>query len=134
MFFNAFQIQGVDLAMADLFEEHVGFVYGVMNGVGALAGAGAPLMVGSLTSHAGCTEASDDVPPTAGCDAAWAVVFYIGATFYFAGGLAFVALGGCDKRYRTAPSGAKEKREAACSPLLGKDGNGYADGDDTMIA
>lgn len=94
-----FQISGSDLALSDLFAEHFGLVYGVMNGVGSLAGAAAPLVIGLLTSKAGCVENSNHPHETERCDQAWYTVFYLSAGLYVGAGLIFTLVGSCDPGY-----------------------------------
>ena len=71
-----------------------------MNGIGSLAGAAAPLVIGQLTSSAGCVEQSDHPHQTEKCDGAWATVFYLAAALYAFGGVAFMLVGSCDPGYR----------------------------------
>ena len=81
-----------------------------MNGIGSLAGAAAPLVIGQLTSSAGCVEKSDHPHETERCDEAWATVFYLAAALYALGGVTFVLVGSCDPGYRA------DKRDPARAP------------------
>ena len=89
----------------------VGFVFGLMNGLGSLAGAAAPLVVGQLTSSAGCTETNSDEPPTAECSKAWKTVFYLSASIWLFGGLQYLVVGGWDPAYRKADASNKRFKD-----------------------
>ena len=120
MFCQGFQISGIDLVASDLFEGNVGFAFGVMNGLGSLAGAVAPLVVGQLTSRAGCVEKAGGGASSHQCAEAWAAVFYISAGVFMFGGLQFAIFGGMDPVYRRAAgaAGRENPRDADASKML----------------
>lgn len=95
---SAASVSGSDLALADLFSEHIGLVFGIMNALTSLAGAAAPLIIGEITGSAGCAEHSNE-KPSPRCDHAWSTVFHLTAGIYATGGVLFLVLSGFDPEY-----------------------------------
>jgi nitrate/nitrite transporter NarK len=103
MFAQGFEVAGDVLAISDIFEEQVGLAFGIFNGVGSLAGAIAPIVVGQLTAAAGCSEdagATSSPSQQHKCSKAWAMVFYLSAGLFTFGGVQFIIFGGMDPAYR----------------------------------